>query len=431
MSLTPKTVLFAALVAALGIISTWNPQVIQSAWKLGLLALALGLIYEWVYVNRVWPSAALEDTPALKLGRLTGLWLQFTNPSGRAIELEYAPAIPEGLAGSRDNRRVVLAPAAHTRHEVMVRSLRLGTAVWDKLPARVLGPLGLARWSGKLPLNATISIGPDTLGDRRQVLETGERGAAPKSQIGTGMELHHLRPYRKGDPPGAIDWKATARSGELITRVFGEDQHLEIIVVLDAGRTSRLEMDGMAQISHYVNLAARFAEYAAMADDRVGLVVFSDRVHKIVQPQRGIAGVRHLRDALGDLQPDLVESDLMQAAFQVRAMARQRSLVVLLTSLYDRGANDQLARFVRALSPKHLPIVVGITSEEVRTLAEQRADDWFDPYLGLAAQEHRRDLAANAALLTRLGAYAVTTRPRALDAQVMGLYDRLRSRRLI
>lgn len=431
MSLTPRAVFFAALVAALGIISTWNATLLQSAWKFGLLALTFGLIYEWVFVNRAWPTARYAGAESLKLGRLAQLDVEFENPGGRPLELEYAPALPSRLTGTRENRQLRLAPRSVTQDSIPARGVMLGVTTWQQMPARLLGPLGLARWPGKLKLETDLVIGPDTLGEQRQSVATGEAGAAPKNRIGTGMELHHMRPYRRGDPPGSIDWKATARSGELVTRVFGEDQHLEIIVALDAGRTSRLEMDGMAQISHYVNLAARFAEYAAIAEDRVGLIVFSDHVQKVVRPQRGIRGVQHLREALADLQPDLVESDLLQAALQIRAMATQRSLVILLTSLYDRGANDQLARFVRALSPKHLPIVVGITSEEVRGFAESAAGDWFDPFMSLAAQEYRRDLAANAALLTRLGAYAVTTRPRALDARVMGLYNRLRSRRLV
>ena len=70
-------------------------------------------------------------------------------------------------------------------------------------------------------------------------------------------------------------------------------------------------------------------------------------------------------------------------------------------------------------------------SEEVSALADRDADDWFDPYRSLAAQEYRRDLQANAAVLTRMGAYTVTSRPSVLDSRVMGLYDRLKARHLI
>ena len=419
------------LARAVGIVSTWNPDVLQATWKLGVALLVLGLIYEWVIVQRNRPTVALHDDAPLHLGRSVDIGLAFTNPRGRQLELFYAPAIPDGLTGSADNRAVTLVPGDTTIDRGPVQAVRLGLASWGKLPAMLTGPLGLARWSLKLNLDAELRVIPDTLGNRGKQLASSDIGAESRMQVGSGMELHHLRPYRRGDAPNSIDWKATARSGDLITRVFGEDQHLEIILCLDAGRTSRLEMDGMAQVSHYVNLAARFAEYAAVAEDRVGLVVFSDRIHEAVQPQRGIKGVRGIRAALTDLEPQLTESDLTQAALKVRTLARHRSLVILLTSLYDRGANPALKRFVAALSPKHLPIVVGTMSEEVSALADRPADHWFDPYKSLAAQEYRRDLEANAAVLTRMGAYTVTSRPSVLDSRVMGLYDRLKARHLI
>ncbi|MDJ0938709.1 MAG: DUF58 domain-containing protein [Woeseiaceae bacterium] len=430
MSLSPRAVALAALIAAIGIVSTWNPDVLQAAWKIGAALFLFGLIYEWVIVQRNRPAVALDDDAPLYLGRRIDAGLAFTNAGGRVLELRYAPALPDGLSGSIDNRRVMLPPGT-TVDRVPAQAVRLGRTTWGTLPAMLTGPLGLARWSLKLKLDEELRIIPDTLGNRGTQLASSDIGTESRTQVGSGMELHHLRPYRRGDAPSSIDWKATARSGDLITRVFGEDQHLEIILCLDAGRTSRLEMDGMAQVSHYVNLAARFAEYAAVAEDRVGLVVFSDRIHEAVQPQRGIKGVRGIRAALTDLEPRLTESDLTQAALKVRTLARHRSLVILLTSLYDRGANPALKRFVSALSPKHLPIVVGTMSEEVSALADRDADDWFDPYRSLAAQEYRRDLQANAAVLTRMGAYTVTSRPSVLDSRVMGLYDRLKARHLI
>lgn len=427
MSLTPRAVAFAALVAALGIIGTWNPNVFQGAWKIGLAVLAVGLIYEWVFVARNWPTLEIEDGQAVKLGRDTNIALHFRNTGARQLSMRYAPALPELLTGSRDNRDIEIAPGSTVDDEVRVRPVRLGTGEWPQLPAMIRGPLGLADWPGKLRPAASLSVIPDTLGERAIRIASIEKGGNARILAGSGMELHHLRPYRRGDPPRAVDWKATARSGKLTTRVFSEDQHLEIIICLDAGRTSRLEMDGMAQISHYVNLAARFAEYVTIAEDRVGLVVFSDRIRHIVPPQRGERGVRGIRDTLVGLEPELAESDLVRAALEVGRLARHRSLVVLLTSLYDRGASAQLKRFAGALMPKHLPIVVGTLSEEVSALAETPAQGWFDPYRSLAAQEYRRDLQGNAAMLTRMGAYTVASRPSELDQRVLGLYDRLRS----
>lgn len=432
MSLARRSIFFASLATALGIVGVWNDTLIPiPAWRIAFTLLALGLIYEWVVVNRNWPAVRVVDGSPLKLGEKSQLDLAFRNTGSRRLQVDYVAALPPGLAGSRHTQEVSVPAASEVVDPVPVRGIALGTKKWEQIPARVLGPLGLARWSRKLPLAAGITVQPDTLRSGRRNSPSAPQGSTTRNLSGGGMELHHLRPYHRGDARSAIDWKATARSGELVTRVFGEDQHLEILVAIDAGRTSRLEIDGMSQLSHYVNLAARFSEYAVVAEDRAALVVFADRILRAVPPRRGLQGVRQVRGGLQNLTSLSVESNLIQAALRIRELVRHRSLVILLTDLYDQGEHSQLARCVHMLLPKHLPIVVGIQSDEVATLAEGTASSWFDPYKSLAAREYRRSVESNLARLRRMGAYAIAARPRELDDRVFSLYDNLRSKRLI
>src|SRR5207244_2832953 len=73
-------------------------------------------------------------------------------------------------------------------------------------------------------------------------------GARPRRVAGAGAELHQLRGYVRGDPLARIDWKATARAGALVTREFSEDQHLDILVAIDAGRFSRVRAGALDRL---------------------------------------------------------------------------------------------------------------------------------------------------------------------------------------
>ncbi|HEX5421474.1 MAG TPA: DUF58 domain-containing protein, partial [Gammaproteobacteria bacterium] len=253
-------------------------------------------------------------------------------------------------------------------------------------------------------------------------------GSSLLGAIGSGLELDHLRPYRPGDPQRAIDWKATARAAKLITRVYSEDQHLEIVVALDAGRTSRVEIDGMSQLGHYVNLTARFAEYCVARDDLIGLVVFAATPLAVLPPARGLSAVMRTRRALAALESQAVESDPLEAAMCVRRLVRRRCLVIILTDLYERGSENRLAESVRLLAPYHLPIVVGVTSGEIDALAAAEARDWLDPYRSLAAAEHKRRIEAGLRRLTRLGALTLTASPAEIDGKLFDRYRMLRAR---
>ena len=122
---------------------------------------------------------------------------------------------------------------------------------------------------------------------------------------------------------------------------------------------------------------------------------------------------------------------MLAAALHVSRLVRHRCLVVILTDLYERSATSALAQSARLLVPKHLPLIVGVLSEDAVGLAERAAHDWLDPYRGFAAREYQRHVSANVARLGQLGAYAMTARARELDHKVLDTYRRLRARRRV
>src|SRR5205807_873589 len=84
-----------------------------------------------------------------------------------------------------------------------------------------------------------------------------------------------------------------------ITREFSEDQHLDILIGIDAGRFSRVRVGRLDRFGLYANLAARFAEVVTHHDDRIGLMVYADRVLASCAPTRGLSGVMRRRRARG------------------------------------------------------------------------------------------------------------------------------------
>jgi uncharacterized protein (DUF58 family) len=430
-SLTRVAIVMLALAAAVGIVAQWSGSLLADVWWRAAVALvAAGLAYE-LYVTRGLLVVArwTRDSP-LYLGRGETLDLELENGTRRDLTIEVAPAWPAGIAGEARPCRLRVAPRATARAALAARAVGLGVQTWPPLPARIKGPLNLAWWSRRLAPDGAARVLPDTLGPRGAMAASVE-GATARYRAGSGHELHHLREYRSGDPRHTIDWKATARSARLITRVFSEDQHLEVMVLVDAGRTSRTEIDGLQQLGHYANAAARFAEYCVANDDLVGLIAFADRPLATLEPARGARAVTRIRNALTGLTPGAVESDVLAAALHVSRLVRHRCLVVILTDLYERSATSALAQSARLLVPKHLPLIVGILSDDVVELAERAADDWLDPYRAFAAREYRRHVGANVARLGRLGAYAMTARARELDRKILETYRRLRAQRRV
>jgi uncharacterized protein (DUF58 family) len=429
--LTPAAIAVLALAAAIGIVAQWSDSLLADLWWRATVALvAMGLAYELYVTRRLHVGARWTSGAPLYLGRSETLDLELDNRTRRDLTIEVAPVWPEGITGEAVRRRLRVASRASAHAALAARAVALGLQTWPPLPARIKGPLNLAWWSRSLEPTGAARVLPDTLGPRGAMAASSE-GPTAQTTAGSGHELHHLREYRPGDPRHTIDWKATARSTRLVTRVFSEDQHLEVMVLVDAGRTSRTEIDGLQQFGHYANAAARFAEYCVANDDLVGLIVFADRPLATLPPARGARAVTRIRNALTELTPGAVESDVLAAALHVSRLVRHRCLVVILTDLYERSATSALAQSARLLVPKHLPLIAGVLSEDVVELAERAADDWLDPYRSFAAREYRRHVGANVARLGQLGAYAMTARARELDRKVLDTYRRLRAQRRV
>src|SRR6202021_1078779 len=87
----------------------------------------------------------------------------FQNESSRSFAVEYAPVLPEGFDALTGVRRVVAPARGVGRDAFSLLPVRLGAQSWPMLPARLLGPLGLAWWSRELRPSGSISVAPDTL----------------------------------------------------------------------------------------------------------------------------------------------------------------------------------------------------------------------------------------------------------------------------
>lgn len=427
MHLAQRAYALIFLTAVLAITGIWSSRPgFSQLWQIPALILLSGLAWESAVVRRIRLIANIETAPRAFLGREQRASLTLRNGSPRTVAVEYSPVLPEGFEPLTLTRRLIAPAHGAGRDSFTLLPVRLGAQSWRALPSRLRGPLGLAWWSRELCPTGQVSIAPDSMHRVTAHPRGSPSGSRSRRVIGAGAELHQLRAYRYGDPLARIDWKATARTRRLVTREFSEDQHLDILVAIDAGRFSRIRVGPLDRFGIYANLAARFAEIATPNDDRIGLMVFSDRPLAVCVPVRGLAGVTRIRRTLEGLCAEPAESDPTAAAVRIRSMLRRRALVILLTDLDDVNIADPLARAVRLLSPPHFVVVAGVSSPEVAGLASREAREWRDPWVALAAQEHQARVALQRLLLQRLGAPVVVAGAEMLERSLLAEYEALR-----
>jgi uncharacterized protein (DUF58 family) len=431
MHLARRGYVLVFITALLGIVGVWSaePQ-LAHLWTIPAGFLCVGLAWERVLGRRARLDAGVTMPTRALLGREQPAAFTFGNPTSRPATVEYAPVAPSGFAPLEQVRRVRVESRQTVADPVTFLPVRLGPQTWPQMPARIRGALALAWWTQSLPIDRRVVVAPDARREDARIRGLGDSAGARRA-TGAGVDLHQLRGYVQGDPLARVDWKASARSRALITREYAEDQHLDVVIAVDAGRLSRLRCGALDRFGHYSNLAARFAEIVTRRDDRIGLVVYADRVLATCAPARGTPAVIRLRRALEEQSVQIAESDPAIAAVSVRRLLKHRALVVLMTDLDDASVAHQLARAVRLLSPPHLVMACGIQSQELEEMECRAARDWRDPYVSLAAAEQRSRTTGQIALLQRLGAPVVSAPADRLEAAVLQCYEMLRRRRRI
>ena len=432
MHLAQRAYVLIVLTAAVAIAGIWSHDPALSRWwHLPAALVLIGVAFEAFRVRRSTIGFDVESPSRGYLGRPLPVTFRVHTDMPRPALIEFAPALPAGFSPLEQTRRILAPPQTDGRDEVTLLPVKLGRQSWPVMRARLLGPLGIAWWPLDLHPSGNLTITPDTLRIVRVSPRGNPAGTRPRRTVGAGSELHQLRDYVHGDPLARIDWKATARTRNLVSREFSEDQHLDVLVMVDAGRFSRVRAGSLDRFGLYANIAARFAEVVTPNDDRIGLLVFSDRPLAVCMPDRGLPAVVRLRRALEKAAVSPSESDLTAAAVRARRMLKHRGLIVLLTGFDDPTQADQLTRAVRLLSPPHVVVVAGVQNTEVRALSNQAARDWLDPWVSLAAQEQEARAETHRVLLRRLGAPVVCAREELLEHAVIAQYEALRRTRRI
>jgi len=363
------------------------------------------------------------------LGRAAVFRFVCTHSLTRSLKLEIAFTAPEYFDVDSQVERLSVAGGARAVIQRRILPCRLGEHEWQQLNTRIAGPLGLAWWPRRVTCAKRVKVLPDLFRSAAEVRSVSASGSQAGLDSGAGAEVLRLREYRSGDAPRVIDWKATVRAGRLISRDFSQDHGLQIVILIDAGRSSALRAGNLDRFGHYVNVAARLAQFAVEREDLVGLILYADRPLATLIPARGAGAVVRMRALLAAARVERTESNPLYAAARVRSLVRHRSLIVMLTDIDDASAKSQLTQAVRFLLPNHLPFVAGLSSAAVESLAHAPARQWLDPYRSLAAQEYCIGLERKVRALNALGAPALVARPEQLEHAVFAAYANFQRQR--
>ena len=241
-------------------------------------------------------------------------------------------------------------------------------------------PFGLWAVRRTLPTPSEIRVYPNLMTERKNLaalfLNRGGHGIHARRQVGKGRDFEKLREYVPGDGYDEVHWKATAKRGRPITKVFQIERTQEVYVIIDSSRLSaRTQIipqkaagrgapatattGETTVLERFVTAALVLGLAAEQQGDLFGLLTFADRVGAFVRARNGSAHYSACRDALYTLQPGLVTPDFDEVCTFIRLRLRRRALLIFLTSLDDPLLAGSFVANMDLICRQHL-VVVGM-----------------------------------------------------------------------
>jgi len=160
---------------------------------------------------------------------------------------------------------------------------------------------------------------------------------------GRGMDFDEIRSYHPGDEVRSIDWNVTARTGRPHVKRYIEERELVVWLIVDASASCRITAPGRTKWDALHELAALLTMSATYNHDRVGMVLWSDRVEQILQPRKGRQHALRLLTDLLSVQPRHRGTDPAAALDAILHMAQRRVLVLMLSDFLFDMDREQLA----------------------------------------------------------------------------------------
>ena len=152
---------------------------------------------------------------------------------------------------------------------------------------------------------------------------------------GRGMAFSEVREYQWGDDVRNMDWNVTARMSTPYVKVFEEERELTVVLLVDISRSGLFGTQVRTKREQIAEMAATLAFSAMLNNDKMGVLLFSDRVEKFIPPKKGRSHLLHIIRELLEYQPEHDGTDVGEALRFLTNAIKRRCTAFVLSDMLD------------------------------------------------------------------------------------------------
>ncbi len=362
--------------------------------------------------------------------------IDFENNYGFAVQLEVIDEIPHQFQRRDILFTLSLNPNEQKHLTYQLRPVKRG--VYEFGFVRVFAASPIYFFTRKFTLDEAVNVPvyPSYLQLRKYQLmaisnRLNEAGIKKIRRFGHSMEFEQIKEYVQGDDYRTLNWKATARRGQLMVNTYSDEKSQQVYCVIDKGRVMKMPFEELSLLDYSINASLVLSNVALMKQDKAGLVTFSDGIGAFIKADKKALQMQVILETLYHQKTRYLETDFERLYTVLKTKATHRSLVVLFTNFESLSAMRRQLPYLRKIAAQHLLVVVFFENTELKSVLENTAENIEAVYTKTIAEQFASEKKQIVKELNRYGIMSILTAPKDLTVNTLNKYLEIKARNLI
>ncbi len=418
------------------LISYWFPPLYPVLWMISVLFLLLFLFdcialfkTQAVTAERILPEKFSNSDENLVLVKLR-------NKLAFNIYAEVIDEIPVQFQ-KRDFLRHIKIPAKKDiSFKYFLRPVERGEYIFGKLNVYSSTIIKLAKKRESFQQEQMVKVYPSFIQMKKyDFLSIDNRvslfGMKKIRKIGHTMEFEQIKDYVLGDDVRSINWKATAKRGDLMVNQFQDEKSQPVYSVIDSSRAMKMPFEGLKLLDYAINSTLAFSNIALKKKDKVGMLSFSNKIGNLLPATSKNSQLNSIQESLYNINTEFRDADFGLLYAHARRKITHRSLLMLYTNFEHISSLQRQIPYLLALNRNHLLVVIFFENSELETIINSEATTIPGVFDKTIAEQFAYDKRLMTRELHKYGIQTVLTKPEDLTVNTINKYLEIKKRGLL
>jgi len=352
------------------------------------------------------------------------------------VFLEVIDELPEQFQIRNFHISLALNPADRESQSYWLRPTERGEYHFGRLLVYARTQLGFVKLRYVFGGEEMIPVYPSFIQMKKFELiafsnKPGESGVRKIRRLGHTMEFDQIKEYVRGDDVRAINWKATARAGNLMVNTYQDERSQQVINVIDTGRVMKMPFEGLHLLDYAINTSLVISNIVLLKDDKAGLMTLSNNGTSFLAPQKKRTHIRRIQEQLYNITPNFLESDYRRLRVSLKKQVKSRSLLLFYTNFESLSSMKRQLPSLRAIASDHLLVVIFFENTELRSLLERDPETVEEIYTKTVAESFMYEKRQIVKSLNHYGIQTILTPPKELSVNAINKYLELKARGIL